>query len=315
MIATELYNGQGFGNQLWVYVLARIIADHKKCDFSILSSSQFKGSEFIDLDFGINIDGYTSNEGPCNSLPNGIVNYYQEKKEIHSELNLDVSRTDYKLFDIDLNTKIDGNLQSTKYLSGKREKILEWIKFKQEFSSDLLDENSCIIHLRCGDFYAQKDVFLPWSYYNNAMNIVKKKNPNVKFFCVTDQPARAKEMFGDIEIIGSSVDSSSDNLMASHHFGGPIGIDFSLMVNAKYLIIPNSSFSWWAAYLNTTSELIIAPKYWSRFNISNGYWSTSDMIADEFSYIDREGKLFTPQECNSEKEDFEKHNLNIFKTI
>ena len=315
MIATELYNGQGFGNQLWVYAVTRIIADSKKCGFSILSKNEFKGKEFMDLDFGEDLGEYNSNEGPCNILPNGIKNYYAEKKEIHSELNLDISRTDYKLFDVPNETKIDGNLQSTKYLKNKREDILKWFKINHFKNYDFLDENSCIIHLRCGDFYGQKDVFLPESYYRNAMSIIKKENEKVKFYCVTDQPNIARRVFSDIEVIGSSIDGVEDNLMASHHFGGSISTDFSIMSRVKYLIIPNSSFSWWAAYLNTESKMIIAPKYWSRFNISNGYWSTSDMIADEFLYLDREGKIFTPIECEEEKQIFEEQNLNIFKTI
>jgi hypothetical protein len=103
--------------------------------------------------------------------------------------------------------------------------------------------------------------------------------------------------------------------MASHHFGGPLGIDFCLLMNARYVIIPNSSFSWWAAYLNTKAEIIIAPKYWARFNISNGYWSTADIITDHFSYLDKDGLMLTPEQCWLEKEEFEKNNLNIFKRV
>jgi hypothetical protein len=316
MITTELYNGQGLGNQLWVYCITRLIADSKKCNFSILSKNQFKGVEFIDLDFGVDIKDYTPSDGPCDLLPIGINNYYKEKKEIHSVLNIDISRSDDNLFNIDTFTKIDGNLQSTKYISGHRDKILDWIKIKKEaLDENALDDNACVVHLRCGDFYAQTDVFVPKSYYLNAMNVVRQKNPNVKFYIVTDQPNIATSLFPGIEIIGSSNLGSNDKMMASHHFGGPVEKDFCLLVNAKYVIIPNSSFSWWAAYLNINAELIIAPKYWSRFNISNGYWATSDMVTDEFMYLDREGNLVSPQECLREKEEFEKTNENIFKLV
>jgi len=316
MIATELYNGQGLGNQLWVYCITRLIASSKNCEFSILSKHEFKGVDFIELDFGVEIEGYTSNEGPCESLPNGIQNYYKEKKEVHSELNIDISRTDENLFNISPFTKIDGNLQSTKYISGKRKEILDWIKIKKDIQTEsFLDENSCVMHVRCGDFYGQKDVFLPTSYYENAMRLILEKNPNVKFYIVTDQPHLAGSLFPGVEIIGSSVLNINDKMMASHHFGGPIETDFCLLLNSKYVIIPNSSFSWWAAYLNTKAELIIAPKYWSRFNISNGYWATSDMIAEEFMYLDREGNLSTPQDCLNEKNEFEKNNEHIFKTV
>lgn len=315
MILTEIYNGQGLGNQLWAYTLTRLIADSKNCEFSILSKHQFKGKEFIDLDFGIEIGGYESTDYPCSKLPDGIENYYREKKEVHSELDIDISRTDEDLFNINLSTKIDGNLQSTKYLKDKRDKVLEWIKIKDDFKNISVDENSCVMHLRCGDFYGQRDVFLPESYYRNAMNIIREKNPNVKFYCVTDQPSIARSIFPDVEVIGSSNTGQNDSQMASHHFGGPLGIDFCLIMNAKYVIIPNSSFSWWAAYLNTKAEIIIAPKYWARFNISNGYWSTADIITDHFSYLDRDGSLLTPTQCWIEKDEFEKNNPHIFKRV
>ena len=314
MIVTELYNGQGFGNQLWVYAVTRIIADYKKCDFSILSKNQFKGKNFMNLDFGINIEGYVSNDNPCSALPNGIVNYYTEKKEVLKGTSIDISRTDDKLFDIPLQTKIDGVLQSTKYLIGKKDNLTKWFKAKEGFNINA-DDDLCVIHLRCGDFSWQKEVFLPVSYYKNAINIIKEQNSNVKFYCVTDQLDVAKNFFKEIEDIEFSLDSEKDKYMASHHFGAPIERDFVSIMNAKYVIIPNSSFSWWAAYLNTYAKTIIAPKYWARFNISNGYWSTSDIITDNFLYLDRDGKIFNSAQCWEEKNCFEKNNEGLFTSV
>ena len=39
-------------------------------------------------------------------------------------------------------------------------------------------------------------------------------------------------------------------------------IDMQLMSECKSLIIANSSFSWWAAYLGNMKEMVIAPKTW-----------------------------------------------------
>jgi len=317
MITTEIYNGQGLGNQMWAYSITRVIADHNNCKFSILSKHQFKGKDFMDIDFGEELKNYPSHDGPSSDLPDGIEHHYIEKKEVHASLNnnVDISRTDEKIFTIPINTKIDGNLQSTKYIKGRREKILSWFKIKDEYKQYVPDENVCLIHLRCGDYYGQRDVFLPISYYTNAMNIIKNINPNVRFCCVTDQPEIAVNFFGNVQITGSSVNGKKDTNMASHHLGGDLGVDFSYLKNAKYLIIPNSSFSWWAAYLNTSAKIIIAPKYWARFNISNDFWSTGDIITDEFMYIDRQGKMFSPKECWEEKENFVKNNENLHISI
>ncbi len=314
IIATEIYDGQGLGNQLWAYAATRLIAEHKKCSFSVMGKEKFKGKKFMGLDFGVKLrNGLSPEGGPPLQLPDGIQNYYREKREVYKGYNIDISRTDSELFNIPTQTKIDGNFQSTKYLANNREKIISWFKIKNDFKKIKTDDNTCLIHLRCGDFYNQKDVFLPISYYKNAMNVVRGVNPNIKFCCVTDQPEIARKFLSDVEIVGSSLNTKDKN-MASHHFGGAIGTDFSLLLNAKYLIIPNSSFSWWAAYLNTNTKIVIAPKYWARHNVSDGYWSTSDIITDDFTYLDKDGKIFSAEKCWFEKNNYELHNENTFVT-
>ena len=57
MIITELYNGQGLGNQLWCYAVTRVIAQKNGYDFGIMSRNKFKGSDFLELDFGKEVVG------------------------------------------------------------------------------------------------------------------------------------------------------------------------------------------------------------------------------------------------------------------
>jgi hypothetical protein len=159
--------------------------------------------------------------------------------------------------------------------------------------------------LRCGDFAGLKDVFLPFEYYQHAMAYVRQLHPRIRFACVTDQPEMARKILPDVEIIGASLVGTTDTEKASHHLGGPIGIDFSLLMQAKYLIIPNSSFSWWAAYLNQRAVAIVAPKYWAAHNRSDGYWSTADIITDGFTYLDRTGAPSTAESCWEEKKAYE----------
>lgn len=313
MICNELYNGQGLGNQLWCYVVARIIAKKNNYDFGIVHSEKFKGKEFLNINFGISeLKGLSPEGGPPYKLPKEIDNYYREQKKYLKNTKIDTTGTDKNLLNIHDNTKFDGNCQSTEYLKGHREDILEWIQIKSEYKKYNTDENTCIIHIRCGDYKKIKNVFLPISYYRNAMEHIKLLNKDIKFLCVTDQAEEVKKMFPDLEITGSSKTKIKDSNKATHHFGGPIGIDFCLMMNAKYLIIPNSSFSWWAAYLNTSKKIVIAPKYWTSYNKSNGYWSPSDIITDEFIYMDRDGKIFKSKECIIEKEKFEDKNKDLF---
>jgi hypothetical protein len=53
----------------------------------------------------------------------------------------------------------------------------------------------------------------------------------------------------------------------------------------RYMVIANSSFSWWAAWLNVHPEkLVVAPKYHLGWRI--GRWFPGDIAVDEWNYID-----------------------------
>lgn len=316
MICNELYNEQGLGNQLWNYAVTRIIAKRNGCDFCILRKERFKGKEFMELDFGTPLyGGQASKRGYLFKLPNGIKNYYSEKRELLgdtlSDMSDDISRTDLQLLNLPPYTKFDGNCQSTRYLDGHREDILRWISIKDNYKKYHPGQNVCIIHLRYGDFMQSK-AFLPIEYYKNAMEHIKSIDKNVIFQCVTDQKEMAEKLLPGVTIIGSTLLDSRDTNNAHHHHGGPIGIDFCLLMNAQYVIIPNSSFSWWAAYLNNSKKAVVAPKYWGRFNIADGFWSPSDIITDGFTYLDKDGKMFSSAECWLEKNDFEKTHEDMF---
>jgi len=123
MICNELYDGQGLGNQLWNYAVARVLAKKKNLNFLFLER-QFKGREFMELDFGIPLrGGYSPEGGPPYILPQGIEHYYREKCESLYGRKIYLSRTDPDLLAISANTKFDGNCQSTKYLEGHRDDV------------------------------------------------------------------------------------------------------------------------------------------------------------------------------------------------
>ena len=57
-------------------------------------------------------------------------------------------------------------------------------------------------------------------------------------------------------------------------------------------------------------KYVIAPKYWARHNVSDGYWASEENIYSDFTYIDRKGKLFTAEECRKELEEYKKNSKN-----
>jgi hypothetical protein len=305
MIITELYNGQGLGNQLWCYVVTRIIAQNKGYDFGIKGIEKFKGSEFLDLYWGGEVIGGDGPEGgPPHSLPANIKYYYKEKLIRNPKNSIDISKRDDILLNIPDNTKIDGIMQSYDYVKYYKKQIKDWIQIKSnknilKYSND----DICIIHIRGGDFLGSS-AFLQEEYYRNAMDYMREKNPNIIFYIVTDDVEYAKKVCPDIEIIGSSASGKCDSRKAEHHMGGPIWMDWTIIYNAKNLIISASSFSWWPTWLGGC-ENIIAPMYWGDYKNSDGYWSCGDSLIPGWKFLNRQGQIKCYDICLEEKEKYE----------
>jgi len=297
MICTEFYEGQGLGNQLACYITTRVIALDKGYDFAIKSPERFKGSAFLDLFFGEKLVGGKNNGGEWpQKLPDGIRNYYLERKITHPETSADISLYDKNLADILDSTKIDGIMQDQKYFAHRKEEIRTWLEIKKEHDCyDYSDPNTCIINFRGGEYTRHKDLFLEKSYWENAVRNMLEINKALRFVVITDDVRSAKKFFPDYDVF---------------HFS--IAKDYSIIKNAYYLILSNSSFAFFPAWLNTHLKFCIAPKYWARHNVSDGYWSTGQNLTEGWIYQDRSGKLFNYDACINELNEYMRSHADYF---
>lgn len=274
MLVNEMWNGSGLGNQLACYVTTRCIALDNNYAFGIAHPERFKGAGFLkNVQFGNPVvGGYTPVEGkPPISLPEGILNYYTEKQVLLPN-GCNVTPYDPDLLKVPDNTKIDGLMQGEDYFKKHKEEIQQWLKV------DLIDlpENLCIINFRGGEYIGLDEVFLTKKYWDDAVSNMRRIRDNIKFRVVTDDPVTARRFFNpDIPITHNIAD------------------DYILIQSARYLILSNSSFAFFPAWLNTNCLYCIAPKYWSRHNVSNGYWSLDQNYTAGWLYQDRDGNLST----------------------
>jgi len=297
MIVTELHNGQGLGNQLWCYITTRVIAKDKGYDFGIQSPEKFRGDDFLRLDFGKPVIGGTGPEGgPPLTLPNGIQHYYVEKTAIHPLNGSEIRLFDEKLVNIEDNTKIEGLMQDEQYIIHRKEEIREWLKVEEEHEFyDFADDNICVIKFRGTGYVSEKDFYLTETFWENAVNNMRKINPHFKFIVITDDIKNAKKFFPNFDVFNFS-----------------IAKDYIIIKNAHYLILANSSFSWFPAWLNQNLKFCIAPKYWARHNISDGYWSLGYNITTGWMYQDRNGNLQDYASCLKELNVYVENNKELF---
>ncbi len=293
MIATRFYNGQGLGNQLWTYVVTRTIAMDMGCEFGIMSPEKFKGRDFLNLDFGCwRKDKFLTEFRFPPELPAGIKHHFIERDIWHEKFKCDIRGYDERLKSIQDSTFLSGYFQSEEYILHRKSEIKKWLQVKSEFNcTEYSSENICILNVRGGEYKNFPELLLPKKYWEDAMNNMLSVNPQMKFIVITDDVPYAQEMFPALLV---------------KHFS--IGKDYSIVNNAKYLILANSSFSFFPAWTSDVLKFAIAPKYWARHNISDGFWACEFNLYKDWSWQDRSGVLFSHKECELEYLDYKKEN-------
>jgi hypothetical protein len=297
MITSEIYNGQGLGNQLHCYVTTRVVALDKGLPFGIMNPHKFKCLDFMDLDIGLPVTGGSGPEGgPPTTLPDGIKHYFRER-DVRYPNGSDIRVDDPKLEVIEDDTKIDGCFQSETRILHRKEEIKQWLKVKPENDCyEYASDDICILNFRGGDYAGIPDFFLHPNYWINAINRMLAINPKFRFIVITDDVLLASRFFPMFEV---------------YHFS--IAKDFTIIKNAHYLILSNSSFAYFPTFISERNKYILAPKYWGRHNISDGYWSCGYNIFRGYNYIDRQNVLFTFEQCDAEFKEYQINNKHLWQ--
>jgi len=155
------------------------------------------------------------------------------------------------------NCYYEGYWQSYKYLAPVEDSLRQQITMKQPLSEavsttlrEIAAAPSVSIHVRRGDYLHNKYfATCPMDYYKKAMAYFTETG--TKFYIFSDDIAWCRENF-----IGSQYVFITGN----ENFE-----DMYLMSYCSHNIISNSTFSWWAAWLNNNAEKItITPRDWHK---------------------------------------------------
>lgn len=128
------------------------------------------------------------------------------------------------------------NIDDTKYVRNLRDNPLNAEKVHS--TEDIVSANGAVcVHVRRGDSTGLLSI--PIDYQKKAIDLVRKLIPNPQFYIFSDDP----------ELVKSEIGTYSDVVYANNNNSLPME-DFYLMSKCSANIISNSTFSWWAAYLN-----------------------------------------------------------------
>jgi len=142
-----------------------------------------------------------------------------------------------------------------------------------DFGKTIRNLESVSIHIRRGD-YANTSLFnyhglTSQTFYQQAIDKISSLLVNPVFYIFSDNASWVEQnlhFFADVELV-------SENTSKTHYE------DFYLMTQCRHNIIANSTFSWWAAWLNPNPDkIVIAPKKW----YNQVKLDTSDLIPPEW---------------------------------
>jgi len=143
-----------------------------------------------------------------------------------------------------------------------------------EILNEVINEECIAMHVRRGDYVQFKNYIgsLNDEYFNNALKYLLENYPENSFkklFVFTDEID--KSLFVDFP--------SSYGLDISYVMSNDLTDEESLglMSQFSWIVISNSSFSWWAAYLGNQEKIVIAPQKWYR-----GTKDPEDLVPDNW---------------------------------
>ena len=252
----------GLGNQLFQIFTTISHAINIKTRFAFIDVEKLGGGKTIVRptywdNFLINLKPFTSKAFPQMLL-------VKEAGFRYNDLNL------YKYKSQGQNICLFGYFQSHKYFSENFYKISKMIDIerikktvisKSGFTQDTLND-TISLHFRLGDYKKIQHYhpIMTYEYYKKSLTFFKireKLKNNILYFCeeediedVNETIAKLKSDFPTLNFIRASNDLSDWEQMI-------------LMSSCRDNIIANSSFSWWAAYLNMNPYKIVCyPETW-----------------------------------------------------
>jgi hypothetical protein len=243
MIVSKIYGG--IGNQIWQYAFG--LAQSKKHNFELK----------LDIDILI--------YNPFNYTPYDfeLVHFEGLNEEILTKLNLPVITEDpshlYKEYEIKENHILDGYWQDERCFESVKDELRKKLIFKnnsiKNVNNRVFEKDSIFIHARRGD-YLNGDYFVDLSktnYYQKAVEHILAKTTSPVFHIFSNDIEWAKKYFSFIK---------QDKIFEEGH--NTIE-DLYLMSQCSHSITANSTFSWWAAWINNNEEkIIIQPSKWTK---------------------------------------------------
>ena len=166
------------------------------------------------------------------------------------------------------NIYLDGHWQSPKYFAGSEGILRREFEVKQPLSptgerlaEEMVSTDSICVNVRRTDYVTvpaavEMHGFVGKEYYDRGIEQIAPRLKNPHIFVTSD----------DVEWCRENLRFEyPTTVLGLEYKGYKFGQELALMVRCKHFLIPNSSFAWWAAWLNPSEDkIVVCPKNWFR---------------------------------------------------
>ena len=249
-------NGR-LGNQLFQYAFALSLSFKFKT-FYLIDDSKYKD----------NVIKYFEPLTPFDyKLPKKFIRKLATIKNFSKLCQTGFEQNEFDFQKLKDNCRYEGFFQSSTFFSPYSTKIRNKLKIRKNFLADFDDKYGSlfqlnkvlVIHYRLGDYLTWdvdllggSNMVLPEEYYIQALSQI----PNLESYKVVVVTDDKENITNKLSFLKEKIIVSDSEIS-----------DFQMLMHADKLIISNSTFAWWGAYLNVKNAEVFAPQYWIGFKV------------------------------------------------
>ena len=274
----------GLGNQMFQYAFALALQEKHKDQVVKIDTSHFnyifiKKYKSANLHNGFEIEKVFPKATLQHATPWDLIkvtwympNYvlsrvvrkiFLARKNEYIQNPVDIFAFNEEVLNAKGNGYYEGVWQAVEYLKDIKGELQEIFSHPQpnEYNNGLIEEisntNSVGIHVRRGDYLYAPDFngICDLEYYKKAIEVILSNEKEYCFYIFSNDIDWCKQEIEPL-LNGNKVVYVTENR------GKDSCWDMFLMTYCKNLIIANSSFSWWGAFLNKNVDKVVAPYPW-----------------------------------------------------
>jgi len=263
----------GLGNQMFQYTAGLFLAQEHQCGLILDTTSLGVGG----TNHGVSLKNFklrpdvlfrSEKKSTVTKFIKRVDNSLSNRSKIYSRNHFGgIYRSnevgyDKDLSSVEVGSKLRGYFQSYAYAKDLRTELQKNFELEIEsawyhnFAEEAKKRKPMMLHIRRGDYVNLKDDFgiLAKEYYENAALQLQADDPDSEVWIFSDSPEAAAKLLNNSrirnwEVIQPPSESTPNETL-------------KLLSFAEKLIIANSTFSWWGAYLNSNQAQICAPTKW-----------------------------------------------------